>query len=405
MRSVSRPEVRNKAAAMALLVCAAVMAFALPTSSDGIGSFPFAPELKIDGRPQVVFDWTREACAPAESPDLPARAFRDHRGEVQVLVSHFVNYRLVGPSLRKLRTDCKPVMGSLEDGRPSRFSDLEWIGSLFTRDGRTIWALVHNEYQGNRHPGRCASGSYYRCWYNAITLARSIDGGRSYRPARRPPRQLVAGSSFRYRSGLGSRGVFGPSNIVVGPDGAFYALVRVRDLAGQRGVCAIRTRHIDSPNSWRAWDGTAFAARFRDPYHSPGRRRAPCRLIDPGAIAEMTESLTYSQTLGRYLLVGLAPPGPLSVGQKARGIYFSTSADLLHWEPRRLLVPAVTKQSYRCGGRSPIAYPSVIDPRSRSRTYATSGARPFLYYTQFRYRNCRQTEDRDLMRVPLAVRR
>lgn len=359
--------------------------------------------IQVAGRPQTVFDWSREACSPAESPDLPARVFRDDRGRVQLLISNQENYRLIGPSLGRLRPDCHPVMGSSEDGRPSAFADMEWIGSVFTRNGRTIWALVHDEYQGNLYPSRCPSGSYYRCWYNAVTLARSTDGGRTYEPARVEPNQLVAGPSFRYRSGVGSRGVFGPSNIVVGPDRANYSLVRVRDLAGQRGVCLIRTRRISSPGSWRAWDGRGFGARFRDPYRSAPQRRAACRLLDPGRIAEMTESLTYSEALNRYLLVGLAPPGPLSVGRKARGIYFSTSTDLVHWEPRKLIAPAVTKQNYRCGGAAPIAYPSVIDPGSRSRTYATSGSHPFLYYTQFRYRNCHQTEERDLMRVRLTV--
>jgi hypothetical protein len=117
----------------------------------------------------------------------------------------------------------------------------------------------------------------------------------------------------------------------------------------------------------------------------------------------MTESLTYNTVLNRYLLVGLAPPGPLSRGPKVRGIYFSTSPDLVHWSKRRLLARTVTKHNYRCGGPSPLAYPSVIDPASASRTFATSGSSPYLYYTQFRFKNCRQTAERDLMRVPLQV--
>jgi hypothetical protein len=63
----------------------------------------------------------------------------------------------------------------------------------------------------------------------------------------------------------------------------------------------------------------------------------------------------------------------------------------------------VTTHNYRCGGPSPLAYPSVIDPASASRTFATSGSQPYLYYTQFRYLNCHQTAERDLMRVPLRV--
>ena len=80
----------------------------------------------------------------------------------------------------------------------------------------------------------------------------------------------------------------------------------------------------------------------------------------------MTESLTYNYTLGRYLLVGLAPPGPMSVGAKVTGLYYSTSSDLINWTPRTLLAGAVSTETYACGGPSPIAYPSVIDPTMTS---------------------------------------
>jgi hypothetical protein len=356
------------------------------------------------GQPQVVFDWSREACISGGYPDQPVRAFRDFRGGVQILLSHYVNHRLIGPSLDRLQTDCDPVMSSPEDPRPSSFADRQWISSIFTRDGHTIWALVHDEYQGNLHPGRCPSGSYYRCWYNAVTLARSTDGGRTYQPARQGAGPLVAAPTFRYRPDLGSRGVFAPSNIVRGRDGAYYVLVRVRDLSGRQGVCLLRTPRISAPGGWRAWDGVGFSYRFRDPYHSSPSPRIPCELIESGRIAEMTESLTFNSALNRFLLIGLAPP-EASTGAFAPALYYSTSTDLVHWSPRSLIAPVVTKHSHRCGGPPAIAYPSVIDPDSRSRTFATSGAEPFLYYTLLRYDRCRLSNDRDLMRVRLAVAR
>jgi hypothetical protein len=380
-----------------------LIAIALCTGAGEAKATGPVPRVEIVGKPQVVFDWSEEACLPGAYPDLPTRAFRDFRGRVQLLLSHYVNYRLIGPSLGRLRPDCEPVMSSPGDPRPSAFADRRWIASIFTRDGRTIWALVHEEYQGNRHRGHCPSGSYERCWYNAVTLARSSDGGRTYRPVHRGPRRLVAVPSFRYRPDVGPRGVFGPSNIVRGSDGAFYALVSVRDLDGRDGVCAIRTERLSAPGGWRAWDGVGFRARFRNPYRSPGRRRIPCALVEPGRIAEMASSLTYNRALGRYLLVGLAPPGPLSLGANVRGIYYATSADLIHWTPRTLIAPAVTKHNHRCGGPPAVAYPSVIDPASRSRTFAVSGKRPFLYYTLLRYENCRLSENRDLLRVRLAI--
>jgi len=116
----------------------------------------------------------------------------------------------------------------------------------------------------------------------------------------------------------------------------------------------------------------------------------------------MTESLTFNTELDRYLLVGIA--GPAEEGSASeRGIYFSTSGDLIHWSPRRLLMQAVTLHSYKCGQAAPIAYPSLLDPSSSGRNFETSGRRPFLYFTKFRYRSCQKSPNRDLMRVRLSI--
>lgn len=363
-----------------------------------------APHVSIElaGPRQVVFDWSREACELSQAADLPARAFRDHRGRVQLLLSHFDNFRLIGPSLQRLHVDCRPVMTSAKNGDPSAFRDREWIASPYTEDGRNVWALVHDEYQGNRHPGRCPQGTYYGCWYNAITLVASRDGGRSYRA--RPGRpDLVASAPHRYRPGVGPTGVFAPSNIVRRGDGRLYALVRVRDKGRRRGVCLIRSGRIASPGSWRAWDGDAFSGVFTDPYRSAGHPRTDCAIVAPGEIAEMTESLTYNTELGRFLLLGMAPPAERGARRPGTGIFYSSSADLVHWSPRRLLLRAPTVHSFRCGGMPPVAYPSLVDPSSRSRTFTTTGSRPFLYYTQFHYSDCRKTPDRDLLRVRVEI--
>jgi hypothetical protein len=361
-----------------------------------------APRVEVVSPPQTVFDWAESACEPNEYPDLPARAFRDFEGQTQLLISHFDNFRLIGPSLDQLSTDCSPVMLSPRSASPKLFEDRRWIASIFTADGRTVWALVHDEYQGNRHPGRCPSHLYLHCWYNAVTLARSDDGGHAYTQAR-PPGQLVASAPFRYRPDSGPAGVFAPSNIVTGSNGARYALVRIREPGRRRGTCLIRTWRIRRAGSWRAWNGSAFGGRFTDPYLTGARPHIPCAPVGRGAISEMDESLTYNTVLGAYLLVGLAPPGAATIGPEKMGIYFSTSTDLIHWSERKLVTAAVTPHNYVCGGLSPLAYPSVIDPESASRTFATSGGHPYLYYTQFRYRDCRQTPERDLMRVSLQV--
>lgn len=117
----------------------------------------------------------------------------------------------------------------------------------------------------------------------------------------------------------------------------------------------------------------------------------------------MTESLTFNTALNRYLLIGIAGPVGGDPQGRERGVYFSLSEDLIHWSPRKLILSSPTLHSYKCGSRSPIAYPSLVDPSSRSRMFATTGRHPYLYFTKFRYRACQQTPDRDLMRVRLDV--
>ena len=46
----------------------------------------------------------------------------------------------------------------------------------YTEDGETVYALIHNEYQGHQHPGYCPQNDYVACWDNSITLGISRDG-------------------------------------------------------------------------------------------------------------------------------------------------------------------------------------------------------------------------------------
>ena len=356
---------------------------------------------RIAGPAQTVFDWSSEACAPDELPDLPVRAFRDYRGQVQLILPHFTTWRLSGPDLNHLSNPCQAVLGSSFDPDPADFDQKEWVASLYTTDGRQIAALVHEEYHGTLR-GSCVPTDPTSCWYNAITFASSDDGGGTFhQPA--PPGQLVAASSYRYRPGVEPTGVFSPSNIVA-RDGLYYALVVSRTPTGEARTCLIRTGDPFMPTAWRAWNGTDFTLRFADPYRATGVP-APCAPIATPQIATMHDSLTYNTHLGRYLLVGLASAPRPGTAKLVTGIYFSLSSDLVHWSPRRLIMPATSVQTFRCGGPNPIAYPSLIDPGSRSRTFATTGQRPYLYYTRFNYEHCRKTLDRDLVRVPIELSR
>jgi hypothetical protein len=369
----------------------------------------------LAGPPQTVFDWSSEACAPDEFPDLPVRAYRDDRGRVHLILPHFNTWRLSGPDLNHLGNPCEVVMRSSLDRAPADFNQTELVASLYTDDGRRIAALVHEEYHGTE-PGACVPNEPTSCWYNAVTLARSEDGGRSFHQPP-PPDHFVGASVYRYSPGVAPTGIFSPSNIVPGPDGYSYAVVVSRLPRGTIESCLIRTDDPFEHSSWRAWDGSGFGIRFSDPYGVSSGAARPCAPIATREIAALHESLTYNTYLDRYLLVGLTsqpPPAapalatpavPKSSRERATGVYFSLSSDLIHWSPRRLIMEATSVQTFRCGGPNPIAYPSLIDPRSNSRTFATTGRRPYLYYTRFNYEGCQRTMDRDLVRRRIELSR
>lgn len=362
------------------------------------------PSVRLIGREQRVFDWSKDACEPIDVPDQPARAFRDFRGRVQLFASGHTTRRFTGKSLNRLRHSCRVAMRSHNDWRPARFDDRVWLTAPHTSNGKTVYALVHEEYQGNTHPGRCPSSNYFKCWYNAITLAKSTNGGRSF-TRRRPPTQLVASLPYRYVPDSGPYGLFSPSNIVR-KGWYYYALLHAGRYKLQRhGTCLIRTRHLSDPKSWRAWNGSGFTVRFLNPY-SPRLQDPAMHICEPVSfpqIAAMTGSLTFNTYLRKFLLISMSEV--LVNQRRVTGFYYSLSDDLIHWSKRRLLVEGKLPPLYRCGDSNPIAYPSVLDPKSRKRNFDTTGRRPYLYFTRFQYKDCRQTLDRDLMRRQIEFRK
>jgi hypothetical protein len=364
-----------------------------------------AVSVEVTGPEEVVFDWSKSACEPGDIPDTPARAFRDAQERVQLIASHYVNRRMVGPDLNHLTHDCTVIMSSHYAPDPAKFNDHEWLHSTYTPDGTRIFALVHNEYEGDTHPGQCSSGGYLKCWYNAVTLAVSTNGGASFEHTR-PPTHLVAAIPYRYVPDSGPAGIFNPSNIVRNAtDGYYYALLRVeqRYKAQPQGICVFRTADLADPESWRAWDGSGFNVRFIDPYLGAGEDPAShvCQPVSYDEIQLMVESLTFNTYLDRYLLVGKAV-GPGRKGETASGIYYSTSNDLVHWTPRRLIMEVESPHADKCQPPlDPVAYPSVLDPDSTSRNFETTDKRAYLYFTRSNYKSCRGFLNRDLVRMPI----
>ena len=359
------------------------------------------PELRITGEVEVVYDWSADRCRNEAIPDLAARAFRDAEDRVQLIVSHTEAIRMIGPNLDAVEVACDPVSRSAHNADPSLFSDAEWIAAPYTEDGMTVYALVHNEHHGHDHDGQCPSGDYFKCWYNSVTLAVSVDGGASYRHAADPPGHLVASFPAVYEPDGGTYGMFTPSNIIRGPDGYYYAFVKAQAyLTRQQFTCLMRTAALADPGSWRYWDGESFAGVFVDPYRDDFRfrREHTCRAIASNDIGQMTDSVTYNSDLDRYVLVGVSADSP--DGEEVWGFYYAFSDDLIHWTRRRLLkeVPlpwTVTRPQFVS-----YLYPALLDPESPSRNFEATGRTAYLYYTR---NNLGHTSlDRDLVRVPVA---
>jgi hypothetical protein len=356
--------------------------------------------VKVTGLDETVFDWSSDACEDLDYPDLSARAYRDDRGRVHLIASHFIARPFSGPSLNDLSHSCRPVFRSDRDPNPAHFDDMEWISSLYTRDGKKVYALLHDEYQGYLHGSRiCPSGVYAECWYNAVTLATSSDGGQTFRHAA-PPRQLVATIPERYKPDGGQAGMFAPTNIVKSSDGYYYSMVHTIGYDHKSGVCLMRTDDLSDARSWRGWDGNGFDLVFQDPYSSRSADER-CAFVAREAIQDMSYSLTYNTYLEKFVLVGYAAEYDRLKRQTVWGIYFSVSDDLVHWSRRKLLKEVELQGTYRCGDSNPVQYFSVLDPESKSRSFDTVGKTAYLYFTRLNYENCELSADRDLMRFPI----
>jgi hypothetical protein len=404
LRDRRRQALRLFVPVAALIASLVGITFSLLQTSESENPHIENPHIDIVGAPEKIFDWSRDACEFEDIPDSPARAFRDYRGKVVLIASTTVTRRMIGRSVNRLQHSCRGVMSSNKVSRPEQFDDREWITATFTHDGRKVFALIHEEYQGHTHRGRCAFGTYFSCWYNAITFAISKDGGQTFENGLRPPEHLVASVPYRYAANTGPYGLFQPSNILLRRDGYYYVLIRAQAYGKQQGgVCAIRTRTIGDPSSWRAWDGSNFTVKFVNPYKSARNPNGHlCKPVSHPQIDNMTQSLTFNTYLDQFVLVGTAGKDIPGRKKTVWGVYFSTSNDLIHWSDRKLVMETELPHTHKCGDRSTRMYPSVIDPNSKSRNFDTVGEHAYLYFTRIKYEpGCQQNFDRDLLRVPI----
>ena len=151
---------------------------------------------------------------------------------------------------------------------------------------------------------------------------RSRSRGRTTRATRsrrsRRPRHLVATCRTATRpSQSRNTGLLQPSNIIQKhpqpqADDHYYLFTEASaddTMEQQYGACLLRTRTLDDPASWRAWDGAGFNIRFVDPYAEPGgaARDAPVPAgLDLTTRTSCSAQVTYNSYLGRYVLIDVS---------------------------------------------------------------------------------------------------
>ncbi len=356
------------------------------------------------GAPQVVFDPARHACDGHDVPDAPLRAYRDAGGTLRAFGLHYENRRLSGSSLLALKLECPVVFRANGRPDPARYDDRSWITATWTEDGQRISALIHHEFQANRHPGRCRFKEYIACWWNTILGAESDDRGASFRllePA------VVAGTPFRSEIGQGRhRGFFNPSNIVR-HQGRLHVLIGTTGWSPAEGgsdqpggVCLFRAESLAN-GDWHAFDGKTFAARFPDPYRTEsgqGRRQPRCQLIAPFPMP--VGSVTRHRGTGLFLAAFSANQGtPDGFGgtYPRSGIYTASSRDLVRWSPPQLLMETRSLSDNACGADVLRSYPVLIDPDSEGRNFDNTGDSALLFYSEMRIAGCDHTSDRKLV--------
>jgi hypothetical protein len=344
----------------------------------------------LEGPAVAAFDTARDSCELIDIPDAPARAFRDDRGVVHLIASHYVTRAELGPTLETARHNCQVVFRSARDGNVAHFNDYTWLDAFSSVDGKKVVALGHMEFHAWETPGMCASKTdTVSCWYNAESFNLSEDGGYHFAQPK-PPANYFLSLPAKYVPNRGPEGYSIDTGIVKsGP--WFYASVYswawppncgtgkgTQPCLVPDATCPIRTANILDPASWRGWDGKDFTVTFVDPYRDPLANPA-AHVCTPVPYLDFSNGISYHPASHLFVATlwnqGSAPWGP-------QGVYFTTSPDFIHWSKPALALTQNQMLRREPKGNWSYAYFSLIDPKSDDPSFSTIGDTPYLYYVR-----------------------
>lgn len=347
-------------------------------------------------------------CAKNDIPDTPLRAFRGANGTVNAIASNRVNYRLTGTDLHHLHRDCTPIFTGANNDDHAQFNDKGWIHATYTADGQAIYALIHNEYHGHLRKNICKK-TYPECWWNSITWAKSVDGGKTYTPAPLEQRLVIAPVGDYVPNYGRPIGFFNPSNIMQVGDYLYVFAYAQRYGEQQRGNYLLR-KHKDMPwNKWEIWNG---AHTFADIHQQRETQKSIGKRINVGVFPGLERMPLGVMGLVRHPQTNTfiaVMTRNVQTTQKANdaGIYYATSPDLVNWSTPQQLITANVRASFDCkkdGAQVFYRYASLLDSTSPDRNFSTIGNTADLYLTRHNLGVCNKNpSDRALVRVPVVV--
>jgi len=343
----------------------------------------------LEGSRTGVFRTPEDSCNSNDLPDAMARAFRDYTGTVHLVAASSELFQSIGPSLDSVQHSCEVGHRSVEDPNPADFNDQVWIDSFYTFDGRTVAGLAHTEYHGWVHPHECGTQILGECEYDADTYHLSKDGGYHFNSFKGPDNFLV-GIPYQYEIDGGPMGYSVDSNIIE-LGGWFYAMITSYAwppaCTGQQGPQHCRTpsgggpmRTIDvfDPSSWRGWNGKDFSASFIDPYPGPVKRPQD-HVYTPVPYMDVVTAINIFRS-SNLVIATLWNPWTTEYGE--RGLYLSTSTDLVNWTKPTLVATLDQFLDQEPKGNWSYAYFSLIDPDAPDLNFSIVGGHPYLYYVR-----------------------
>lgn len=368
----------------------------------------------VDGSEQVVVPTSAFTCGDiysnaegadaADIPDAPPRFVRLKNNKIMMLAAHHNNIPwFTSDGVEFARQSCHSVLKSGLNPNPAAFNNHNWILGFYTKDGRDIFSLVHNEYHGAAYIPACKKRLRKGqapwdaiCLQISMTGFRSKDGGRNFYPSPVDAPVLATTNDkidLNNASVITRIGIHDPSNIVRNPvDKHFYFVSLVDPSQTQkRGLCLFRSKDpLTEP--WYAWDGAAFKSKMGSPYAGEG---SPCTPVRPWGT--YIPAVTWNTKLKKFLAIGRSD---------SRQLVALTSPDLIHWDREIPLRPSVQQNWWKplSGDPDPDSYYSLFDATSKSRFFDTTGSSPYLYFIRWKTNLLKvKSREREIVRVKLRI--